>query len=56
MNSQLDGHESGIIKIGKGLLYYAEHPRTVKLHTLTLKRLEKILTKQLKHENRNCSK
>lgn len=46
----------GRIKIGKGLLYYAEHPYTVKFHTLTPKRLEKILTKKLKYENRNCSK
>lgn len=28
----------GRIKIGRGLLYYAEHPHTVKFHTLTLKR------------------
>ena len=47
----------GRIKIGRGLLYYAEHPHTVKFHTLTLKRLEKILTKKkLKYENRNYSR
>lgn len=46
----------GGIKIGKGLLYYVEHPYTVKFHTITLKRLEKILTKRLKYENRNYSK
>lgn len=37
----------GRIKIGKGLLYYVEHPYTVKFHTITLKRLEKMIKSQV---------